>query len=208
MRGESLVFAVAGTFFGVLVGWIIGSQQAGTGSRALGQPAATTAPAAATPAAVPLDENRARALQAQAESQPADAAVRVELGNLYFDAERYQDAIRWYEAALKIDPKNPNASTDLGVAYYYTNQPDRALQQFDVSLALDPKHTKTLLNQGIVRAFGKQDLDGAAKSWQQAVAIAPESPEGRAAKRALDNMKSAHPGGGGDTSARPPGSLP
>lgn len=208
MRRESLVFAVAGTFFGVLVGWIIGSQQAGTGPRPPGQPAAMTAPAAGTAPAVALDENRARALQAQAESQPADAAVRIELANLYFDAERYQDAIRWYEDAIKIDPKNPNASTDLGVAYYYTNQPDRALKQFDVSLALDPRHTKTLLNQGIVRAFGKQDLEGAAKSWQQAVAIAPDSPEGRAAKQALDNMKSAHPGGSGDTSVKPPGSLP
>ena len=50
-------------------------------------------------------------------------------------------------------------STDLGVSYYYTNQPDRALAQFDRSLAINPKHTKTILNQGIVRAFGKQDLD-------------------------------------------------
>jgi cytochrome c-type biogenesis protein CcmH/NrfG len=133
MRRESLGLAVAGTFFGVLVGWIIGSQQAGTGPRPLGQPAATTAPAAGTAAAAPLDENRARALQAQAESQPGDAAVRIELGNLYFDAERFQDAIRWYEDALKIDPKNPNASTDLGAAYH-TNQLT-ALRQFDVSLA-------------------------------------------------------------------------
>ena len=66
-----------------------------------------------------------------------------------------------------------NASTDLGIAYYYMNQPDRALQQFDRSLAIDPKHTKTLLNIGIVRAFGKQDLEGAAKAWQQVIDVAP-----------------------------------
>ncbi len=69
-------------------------------------------------------------------------------------------------------------STDLGVAYYYTNQPDRALAQFDKSLAIDPKHIKTLLNVGIVRAFGKQDLAGAGKAWQQVVDLAPDSPEG------------------------------
>ena len=33
-------------------------------------------------------------------------------------------------------------------------------------LSVDPAHTKTLLNQGIVRAFGKQDLEGATKSWE------------------------------------------
>ena len=56
------------------------------------------------------------------------------------------------------------------------NQPDRALAQFDRSLAIDPKHTKTLLNIGIVRAFGKQDLEGAAEAWQQVIDVAPDRP--------------------------------
>ena len=81
------------------------------------------------------------------------------------------------------------------------NQPDRALEQFDKSLAVEPTHSKTLLNIGIVRAFGKQDLDGATQAWQQVIKIAPDSPEGQAAKRALDSLKSAHPG----TSATPSG---
>jgi len=196
MRRDSLVLAISGVFFGLLVGWIIGSQQGTGGQMPPAAPAAATpTPASSAGAAAPLDETRARALQVQAESNPRDAAVRVDLGNLYFDAERYPDAIRWYEDALKVDPKNVNASTDLGVAYYYMNQPDRALQQFAVSLSMDPKHAKTLLNQGIVMAFGKQDLEGATRSWEQAIALAPDSPEGRAAKQALDNMKSAHPGG-------------
>jgi tetratricopeptide (TPR) repeat protein len=84
-------------------------------------------------------------------------------------------------------------STDLGVAYYYTNQPDKAVAQFERSLAVDPKHTKTLLNLGIVKAFGKQDLAGAADAWRQVVALAPNSAEGQAAKKALDGLQSAHP---------------
>lgn len=204
MRRDSLVLAISGVFFGLLVGWIIGSQQGAGGPRPAAAPAAAT-PAPASGMAAPLDETRARALQVQAESSPNDAAVRVDLGNLYFDAERYPDAVRWYEDALKIDPKHVNASTDLGVAYYYMNQPDRALQQFAVSLSIDPKHAKTLLNQGIVRAFGKQDLEGATQSWEQVVAASPDSPEGRAARQALDNMKSAHPGVGSAASPKPPG---
>ena len=91
----------------------------------------------------------------------------MQLGNLYFDAERYDEAIKWYGDALKLAPNDVNVSTDLGVSYYYTNQPDKALEQFDHSLKLDPKHGKTLLNVGIVKAFGKQDLDGAAQAWQR-----------------------------------------
>jgi tetratricopeptide (TPR) repeat protein len=114
---------------------------------------------------------------------------------MYFDAERYQEATQWYEQALKIQPNDANVSTDLGVAYYYTDQPDRAIQQFEQSLRIDPKHTKTMLNMGIVKAFGKQDLAGAAAAWQQVIATAPDSQEAQAAKKALEGLQQAHPGG-------------
>ena len=197
MRAESIVFAIAGSLFGLIVGWIIGSQQATGPVRATA--VAPTQQSGPPPATAPqqqparVDENRAQAIRTAAEQNPTDPKPRIELGNLYFDAERYSDAITWYEDALKINPRDPNVSTDLGVAYYYTNQPDRAVAQFERSLAVDPKHTKTLLNLGIVKAFGKQDLKGAAEAWQQVVALAPNSPEGQAAKKALDGLQSAHP---------------
>jgi tetratricopeptide (TPR) repeat protein len=205
MRKE-MAFGVAGVFFGVLVGWIIGSQQA-TG--VVAPPAATAGPAAGTPAAQApaFDESRAAALKSTAERSPADADVRVQLGNLYFDAERYDDAIKWYEDALRADSRNVNASTDLGIAYYYSNQPDRALAQFDKSLQIDPKHSKTLLNVGIVRAFGKQDLDGAEKAWQRVLDLAPDSPEAAVAKKGLDGLRAAHGQGGAAGSTKPPGSF-
>ncbi len=209
MKPESIVFGIAGAFFGLLVGWIIGTQQAGP-PRAVAAAAAVAQPAAATPApmtgqaARPLDEAQAQALRANAEKNPADAAVRVDLGNLYFDAERYPEAISWYQEALKLDPKSPDVSTDLGVALYYMNQPDRALQQFAESLKVDPRHAKTLLNQGVVLAFGKQDLTGAAASWEKLIAVAPASPEADVARKALDGLRSAHPDMGGG-SPPPPG---
>ncbi|MEQ1729838.1 MAG: tetratricopeptide repeat protein [Vicinamibacterales bacterium] len=206
MKPESITFGIAGVVFGLIAGWIIGSQQAGLrpgqAPVAVSAPA-QQAPAGAAPAAAILDDARVKALTSVAEQQPASAQPRVELGNVYFDAERYTDAIKWYGDALKLAPNDVNVSTDLAVSYYYTNQPDRALEQFEVSLKLDPKHTKTLLNQGIVRAFGKQDLAGAEQSWQQVIQLEPNSAEGQAAKRALDSLKSAHPGGNTATAAKP-----
>ena len=200
MKTESILFAIGGMLFGVIVGWIIGAQQQ-PGRSAGPAPVEEAAPQAsgAQPQqqAPVLDEGRVQALQTIVNSDPKNTEARVQLANTYFDAERYQDAIKWYEEALRLDPKNVNASTDLGVSYYYANNPDRALKQFEHSLSIDPKHTKTLLNQGIVQAFGKQDLDGATASWKKVVELAPDSQEGQAARRALDTMKSAHPGGAG-----------
>ena len=194
MKPESLVFATAGILFGLIVGWILGNQQAARST----VPAAPAAQQAAAPPqgspqqAAVLDQNRVQALRTVAEQNPKDVQTRVDLGNMFFDAEQYPDAISWYEAALKISPSDPNVSTDLGVAYYYTNQPDRAIKQFEHSLAIDGKHTKTLLNMGIVKAFGKQDFKGAQSAWQQVVAIAPDSPEGQAARKGLEGIQNAH----------------
>ena len=202
MKSDAIAFGIAGVFFGLIAGWIIGSQQATPAPGGAAVPAQASAPAQAGTAAPPtraavLDDTQVKALKAVAEREPSNAQARTQLGNLYFDAERYEDAISWYSESLKRDPKDVNVSTDLGVCYYYTNQPDKALAQFEQSLTLDPKHAKTLLNVGIVRAFGKQDLDGASKAWQQVIALAPNSPEGQAAKRALDSLQSAHPALGG-----------
>jgi tetratricopeptide (TPR) repeat protein len=195
MKSDAIAFGIAGVAFGLIAGWIIGTQQA-TLNRAPAAAAATSssAPAAAPTAAI-LDENKVNAFKSVAEREPTNPKPRVELGNLYFDAERYDDAIKWYGDALKLDPQDVNVSTDLGVSYYYSNQPDKALAQFDHSLKIDPKHAKTILNVGIVKAFAKQDLEGAQQAWQQVIQLAPDSPEGQAAKRALDSLRAAHPGG-------------
>jgi len=196
MRADAIVFGIAGTLFGLIIGWVLGSQQAGRTAR-VAAPAAQAAPASQQPPASPqpvvLDQERVKALEAAAAQNAKDSQPRVQLGNMFFDAEQYSQAISWYEQAIKINPNDANVSTDLGVAYYYTNQPDRALAQFEHSLRVDPKHIKTLLNVGIVRAFGKQDLPGAARAWQQVVDLSPNSPEGQAAKKGLDGIKSAHP---------------
>ncbi len=200
MKASSVVFALGGMVFGLFVGWIVGDQQARKAQQAVAAVTAVApAPAAAPEArqAPPLDEEKAKALKVVAEQDPKNETARTQLANLYFDAERYAEAITWYEQAFALDPTSPDVSTDLGVSYYYSNDADKALAQFDKSLALDPKHVKTLLNQGIVRAFGKQDMPGASASWQKVVDVAPGTPEAAAAQRALESLKSAaHQAGG------------
>jgi len=203
LKSESIAFALAGVLFGLIAGWIIGTQQAASSpSAARDQAAARQEPAQEPVRQQPiLDEAKVTAYKSAAQQNPNNPEPKVQLANLYFDAERYQDAIEWYAAALKLSPKDVDVSTDLGVSYYYTNQPDKALAQFDQSLKINPNHTKTILNVGIVKAFGKQDLAGAEAAWQQVLKLSPDSPEGQAAKRAIEGLRSAHPPTG--SSAKP-----
>jgi tetratricopeptide (TPR) repeat protein len=201
MKSDAIVFGIAGVLFGLIAGWIIGSQQSTARPAPAAAAQASNAPAAPAPRAPVLDETQVTALKSVAEREPKNVQPRTQLANLYFDADRYDDAIKWYDEALALAPNDVNVITDLGVCYYYTNRPDKALELFDRSLKLDPKHTKTLLNVGIVKAFGKQDLQGASEAWQEVLKIAPNSPEAQAAQRALNSLQSAHPAIGGKPGA-------
>ena len=197
MKLDAVVYTVAGMAFGVILGWVIGSQQLG---RTATVPAAAPVQqqSAAPPAGQPggrqapvLDQARVDQLTSAIDTDPKNTTAIVQLANVYFDAERFTDAISWYEKAVALDPKDADVSTDLGVSYYYTNRTDEALTRFEESLKINPNHTKTLLNKGIVLAFGKEDLKGAAAQWQKVVELAPGTPEGEAAKRALEGVAAA-----------------
>ena len=200
MKLESVVYAVSGVLFGLIVGWIIGSQQAQLGPRpavvqqadAAQQAAATPPPDSPASAPAVLDETKVQALETVANKDPKNALARAQLGDLYYDAGRYPDAIKWYEQSYALNPKDVNVSTDLGVSYYYNKETDRAVDQLQKSLAIDPSHAKTLLNLGVVKALGKRDLKGATEAWQKLVDVAPQTPEGQQARQMLDSVASAH----------------
>ena len=117
---------------------------------------------------------QAEPLKARLQSNPRDVATLVELGNIYFDASQWTDAIGYYTRALNENPNNPNARTDMGIAYFYSGDPDRALKEFDRSLKTDPRHVQTLFNQGVVKLNGKNDPKGAIASWEQLLNIDPQ----------------------------------
>lgn len=197
MKPDSIAYLVAGMCFGVILGWVIGTQQAKSAGVTVAPPAAAAAAPAPEPQAArqvaPLDEDRVKALTADLQNDPKNASTMVELANTYFVAERFDDAIGWYSKALAIDPRNADASTDLGVSYFYTDRADDALAQFERSLQIDPKHTKTLLNKGIVLAYGKEDLRGAIEEWKKVATLAPDSVEGQTARQMLESLAASAP---------------
>jgi cytochrome c-type biogenesis protein CcmH/NrfG len=116
---------------------------------------------------------QAAPLQARLQANPKDTTALIELGNLYFDAQQFSDAIGYYTRALNENPNDPNVRTDMGIAYYYSGDPDRALKEFDRSLKTDPRHSQTLFNVGVVKLQGKNDPKGAIAAWEELLRIDP-----------------------------------
>jgi cytochrome c-type biogenesis protein CcmH/NrfG len=184
--------AVAGALFGLMAGYVIGT----------GRPAGVVAPAgvAAAPAstavsATPTDA-QVQALHDLISREPGNAKVQIDLGNVLYDAGRYQEAIGHYQKALELDPKNVSVSTDLGTALWYSGRPDDALRQFEKSLAIEPNHPQTLFNIGIVRLEGKQDRAGAIEAWERLLSAHPGYPEAAKVRASIEKARGATPAGG------------
>lgn len=154
--------------------------------RGSASPATMAAKAAAPQGAVqPQPEGDAKAALAQAAapllaavtSNPNDYDSLVLLGNVYYDAKDFPNAIQYYTRALAIHPENPDVRTDMGTAFWYTGNADRALTELQTSLKYRPGHPQTLFNLGWVRWQGKADPKGAVESWEQLLKANPSYPQ-------------------------------
>ena len=145
-----------------MAGYVIGT----------GRPAGVVAPAgvAAAPAstavsATPTDA-QVQALHDPISREPGNAKVQIDLGNVLYDAGRYQEAIGHYQKALELDPKNVRRQHRPGDGSVVSGPARRrAGASLRKSLAIEPNHPQTLFNIGIVRLEGKQDRAGAIEAW-------------------------------------------
>jgi len=163
-----IVYVTATLMAGGLMGYILAAVGGRPGVTA---PAAAVAVAAA-PAPV-IDEAQLRAYRDILTRDPKNVQAAVGAGNLLYDAQRYHEAIGFYQQAFAANPADINVSTDLGTALWYVGRADDALAQYDRSLAVNPEHAQTLFNVGIVRADGKRDYAGAVAAWERLLATNP-----------------------------------
>lgn len=108
---------------------------------------------------------------------PNDYDALVNLGNVYYDAQQYPNAIQYYERALVIHPENPDVRTDMATAYWYSGNADKALAEMQISLKNQPNHPQTLFNLGWIRWQGKADAKGAVQAWEQLLKANPDYPQ-------------------------------
>jgi cytochrome c-type biogenesis protein CcmH/NrfG len=136
-----------------------------------------------------MADKQATPLLAKLKTDPNNADLLNQLGTLYRATHQFKTAIDYYQKSLIINPKNVGARTDMASCMYYLGDVDGALAQLDKSLSYDPKHAGTLINIGIIKWKGKNDVDGAVAAWQKVLKLNPESQDKQVIEHMIDEAK-------------------
>jgi cytochrome c-type biogenesis protein CcmH/NrfG len=118
-------------------------------------------------------EGKIRLSESILEKNPNDILVLIDLGNSYFDAGRYQEAVEAYLRALNIDPKNADVRNDLGIMYRELGQYDKAIDALRQAALDDPFNPRSRYNLGIVLACDMKDDRGAIDAFEEFLALGP-----------------------------------
>jgi len=176
---QAYTLAVVCLLVGIAGGWLIrGSSQpsapAAPAEAVSGAVGASSGPPMPTSSQTPTPAQMQQAAETQAaplleklKSDPNNADLLANIGNVYYDAQQYPIAIDYYQRSLKLQPANAGVRTDLATAYWYTGNPDTAITEFNKALSYEPNKANTLFNLGIVKWQGKMDIDGALAAWQK-----------------------------------------
>lgn len=77
---------------------------------------------------------------------PNDAKAPYYLGNLFYDKRQYQEAINYWELAVKLDQSFPTAYRNLGIAYFNKlKNPVKALKYFENAFSLNMNDARVLM---------------------------------------------------------------
>lgn len=89
-----------------------------------------------------------RAVQIAAKAKPGDFALLKELGDKAFFTNRYSDAEKLYQLALKLRPNDADVRSDLGTCYYnlQPRELDKAIETWRAAIKANPRQEISLQN--------------------------------------------------------------
>ena len=135
-------------------------------------------------------QSQTELLKERLNTNPEDVSTWINLGNSYFDSDRYEQAIDAYLKALELEPNNSDVLSDLGVMYRRSGKPKKAISTFDEGLRVDSSHTMSLFNKGIVLFYDLDRKNEAIETWTLLASIDPNfrMPKGELITDFLDTV--------------------
>jgi tetratricopeptide (TPR) repeat protein len=103
---------------------------------------------------------------------PPSAGVDNKIGIAFHQLLQLDLAKKNYEAAVKLDPKFPQAINNLGTVYYSRKNYRKAMKCYRKALKLNPQSASIWVNLGSAY-FAKHNIKRAAQCYDKAMAIDP-----------------------------------
>jgi tetratricopeptide (TPR) repeat protein len=125
----------------------------------------------------------------QLAANPESVPLNIEIANLLFDHNQFDQAIPFYQRALQGDPANIAVQIDMAVCYFNLRQFDQAIAEMEKALRIDPDHPKGLFNMGIIY-YNLKDFDKVREYWEKLFAAHPDGMEAKRANELLQSLES------------------
>ncbi|MGO9519919.1 MAG: tetratricopeptide repeat protein [Candidatus Korobacteraceae bacterium] len=184
---QTYVMATVCLLIGALVGYLIrgSADPAGQPAPAAGmQQSASTPPPGMGQQRMPtlddlkrMADKQAEPLAAKLKTDPKNVELLYKTGLTYKAAHQFKEAMAYFQKALEVEPGNVPIRTEMASCMYYTGDVDGALAELNKALSYDPKHAGTLMNIGIIKWKGKNDVPGAIAAWQTLLKLNPDFPQ-------------------------------
>jgi hypothetical protein len=100
------------------------------------------------------------------------------LGSILFERQDYANAIRCYEQALTVVPKDEKLHLNMALAYYGEGRVDDAIDYFRKTIAIDPNNAQAHNDLGVALARSGRNSE-AVEEWEAALRLNPGYSEAR-----------------------------
>jgi len=106
-------------------------------------------------------------------SGPASASLLNKIGICQLMMQRYKEAKKSFERAIRVDRKYADAYNNLGVIYYQAHAYSAAIKHYEKAISLKSDAASYYSNMG-ASYFGKKEFDKAIESYAKAMELDPE----------------------------------
>ena len=188
MKHRHIAFGIVGLMVGFVLGFFISEA---TRERPVpGQQGVAQGQEQLPEGHPPIDiEQQLAQLLKHANDEPDHVDAKIQVANLLYDVQRFEEAIPWYEKAIKQQPRNINVNNDLATCYFATGNREKALVLLQESLAIEANHSVALQNLGWFH-FQSNNYKEAIRNWERLIEIHPDFPNLEEVKKQLENAKS------------------
>jgi Flp pilus assembly protein TadD len=128
-------------------------------------------------------------LESSVAANPDDMSLTLQLANSLHDRLFYEEAIPYYKAYLKMNPKDANARVDLGICYKELGSFTEAENEMKTALHYVPNHLNAHFNLGIVY-LSEGNFQESNLWFKRTVALDPASEVGKRAQQLLTQHNS------------------